>query len=628
MSPARAAYNPAVAEARSGLLRKPATWLALLLLADLIAQLFVLDRGWNANPFLRVPQSDAQEYWEWSERIADGELVGETPFFSAPLYPYVLALLRKCGGGLWSVYLLQTLLRTATALVLYRLAAARFGRPAWGVAAAALLLALGEPAFYAHRVLNSSLQLLLVAGFLLAAHRADERRTPARLAGAGLLLGLNLLANPTVLLGLPLLPLWLGWRGARAWRDVALVAGCALLPVIPSAMHNWLATRDSPAGPELILLSAQAGVTYSHGNSARAFGIYTPLEGVAMERERQNESAYRLASEATGKAGWKNTSDYFLQQGLDWVTAHPGDALRLHLRKAAWLLAGQHYGDIYQITQEHRDPKIPSPTPWPAGGLPTGWLLLPALVGGVALLLRRKREAVPALLMLLLPMAVVMIFWYSPRYRLPVVPAACLLAPFGIVTLVRLAPRALGVALAVAVVLAAPLLGVALRPSAADIPTAGAADPAKVWFDAPAMYQAEYERHVGEALMQREYFPGYFPAMALERFQRAVEIGGEQAIVREYMGNMRVDLGRQLADAGDAAGATREYEAAILEYGRAIELNPERLYAWLGRGATLAFLGRTGQALPDLRRALEIARAEGDATAIAHLEGMLQRFGG
>jgi 4-amino-4-deoxy-L-arabinose transferase-like glycosyltransferase len=179
MSPVRAAYNPAVAEARSGLLRKPATWLALLLLADLIAQLFVLDRGWNANPFLRVPQSDAQEYWEWSERIADGELVSETPFFSAPLYPYVLALLRKCGGGLWSVYLLQTLLRTATALVLYRLAAARFGRPAWGIAATALLLALGEPAFYAHRVLNSSLQLLLVAGFLLAAHRADERRSPA-----------------------------------------------------------------------------------------------------------------------------------------------------------------------------------------------------------------------------------------------------------------------------------------------------------------------------------------------------------------------------------------------------------------------------------------------------------------
>ncbi|MDA1259196.1 MAG: tetratricopeptide repeat protein [Planctomycetota bacterium] len=613
-----------MAEARSGLLRKPATWLALFLLADLIAQFLVLDRGWNANPFLRVPQSDADEYWSWSERIADGELISETPFFSAPLYPYVLAVLRKCGGGLLSVYVLQTLLRTATAFVLFRLGAARFGRPAYGFAAAALFLLLGEPAFYAHRVLNSSLQLLLVAGFLWAAHRADEQRTSKRLAGAGTLLGLNLLANPTVLLALPLLPLWLGWRGKQAWRETALVAGCALALVAPAALHNWVATKDSPAGPELILLSAQAGVTFAHGNAEKAFGIYTPFEGIAMERERQNESAYRLAAEATGKEGWKSTSDFFLHQGLDWMAANPGAALRLELRKAAWLLAGQHYGDIYQITQEHNDPNIPPPTHLPAAGLPTGWLLLPALAGGIALLARRKREAVPALLMLLLPMAVVVIFWYSPRYRLPVVPAACLLAPFGLVVLAGRGSRALGIGLAGTCAIAAPLLGFTLRPDVGTPEEPTALDPADVWFDVPAMYQPEYERHVGEALMQMENFP----ALALERFQRTVELGGEQAIVREYMGNMRVDLGRLIAGGGDDAGAAREYEIAIREYGRAIELNPERLYAWLGRGATLAFLGQIEQALPDLRRALEIARAEGNITATAYLEGRLQRHGG
>lgn len=617
-----------MAEARPGLLRRPWLWLAALLLADLILQFAVLDRGWNANPFLRVPQSDAQEYWDWSGRIADGRFVGDTPFLSAPLYPYALALLRACGGGLFAVYAAQTLLRTATAALLYLLGARRFGRPAFGFAAAGLFLLLGEPAFYAHRVLNSSLQLLLVAGFLWAAMRVAERRSAGRLAAAGALLGLNLLANPTVLLALPLLPLWLGWRGREAWRANAIVAGCALALAVPSAAHNWIATSRSPDGPELILLSAQAGVTYAHGNSAAAFGIYTPLEGVALERERQNESAYRLAAEATGEPGWKNTSSYFMRRATSWAMENPGAAVRLHLRKLAWLLAGQHYGDIYQITQEHRDGKFPPPTPWPSGGLPTGWLILPALAGGAALLRRDRRRAWPELAMLLLPAAVVIAFWYSPRYRLPIVPAACLLAPAGLAAAWRLGPRALGGGAAAALALAAPLLGAALR---ADLePGEVPEHPELVWFDTPAMYQPEYERHVGEALMllNKELDTRFFSGAALERFGRAVELGGEQAILREYMGNMRVDLGRLLADDGRAQDAVAEYEEAVREYGRAIALNPDRLYAWLGRGATLAFLGRPAEAEPDLRRALELARAGGDAQAAAHIEGILQRLRG
>lgn len=612
-----------MAGVRAGPLRKPAIWIALILLADLILHLFVLDAGWNANPFLRVPQSDAGEYWDWAERIAGGELVGATPFLSAPLYPYVLGLLRRLGADLYAVYVLQTLLRTATAWLLFRLGVRRLGSPAWGLAAALLFLLLGEPAFYAHRVLNSSLQLLLVAGLLWAAHRVEERRSGGRLAAAGGLLGLNLLANPTMILALPLLPLWLGWRGRAAWRDCAVVAGCALALVAPSAAHNWLATRGSPGGAELILLSAQAGVTYAHGNSARAFGIYTPLEGVALERETQNESAYRLAAEATGEPGWKNTSRYFMARALDWAREHPGDALRLHLRKAAWLLDGRHYGDIYQIHQEHHDPKFPPPTRLPCGGLPTGWLILPALAGGLVLLARRGRGAWPELLTLALPAAVVLLFWYSPRYRLPLVPSACLLAPLGLVAAWRLAPRALGAGLAVALAAAAPLLGTALRPALPPFGAAVQLDPAEVWFDAPEMYEAEYERHAGEALMQLKHFPG----AALERFQRCVDIGGEQAIVREYMGNMRVDLGRLASGAGDEAAARIEYEAAILEYGRAIALNPDRHYAWLGRGATLAYLGRLDAAAPDLRRALELARSNGDAEAIAHIESLIQRLG-
>jgi tetratricopeptide (TPR) repeat protein len=119
----------------------------------------------------------------------------------------------------------------------------------------------------------------------------------------------------------------------------------------------------------------------------------------------------------------------------------------------------------------------------------------------------------------------------------------------------------------------------------------------------------------------------HFPEAALERFRRCIEIGGEQAIVREYIGNMLVDRGRLKSGAGDEPAARADYEAAVAEYARAIALNPGRHYAWLGRGATLAYLGRVAEAAPDLRRALELARGERDEAAVAHLEDMIGKLG-
>lgn len=599
-------------EPRVGWWRRPALWLCLLLAADLALQLFTLQGGWRANPFLRMPQSDAQEYWDWAARIAEGQWLSDGPFFSAPLYPYFVGAVRAAGGGLLTLYVLQIALRTLTALLIYRLGAARLGGPRFGLAAAAAFLALGEPAFFAARVLNSSLQLFLLAVFLLAAHRADAQRTRARLALAGGALGLNVLANPTMLLLLPALPLWLGWRRRADWAATATCAAAALLAIAPATAHNWLATRGKPGGPEWILVSAQSGVTYAHGNSAKAVGHYAPVEGVAPERIRQNASAYAVAKAATGQDGWKNVNDYFFRLGRDWILANPGDAAVLHLRKAGYLFGGRHYSDIASATWEQRDPAFPPPVRLPGGGLPTGWLLVPALIGAAFLLARRGRAGAPEVLLLLLPLAVVLLFWFSPRYRLPVAVPAALLAPYGLAALAGRRPRALGLGLA-GLALAAPIgVEAALRARG---------------FDHPDLYHAEYEMHVGEALMNLKA-----PAEAYDRFANALALGLEQAITHEYMGDMQRDLGAAADRAGAAApGAPppglAHYQRAIEHWSRAIELNPTRFFAYVGRGTTRVYLGQRDAGLRDVRDALELARRENHPQAVPALEDFLRRNG-
>jgi tetratricopeptide (TPR) repeat protein len=248
----------------------------------------------------------------------------------------------------------------------------------------------------------------------------------------------------------------------------------------------------------------------------------------------------------------------------------------------------------------------------PGGGLPTGWLLVPALLGAAFLTFRCGRAAAPEVLLLLLPMAVVLLFWFSPRYRLPVAVPAALLAPYGLAALALLRPRALGLGLA-GLAVAAPLgAEAALRARG---------------FDHPDLYQAEYEMHVGEALMNLKR-----PAEAYDRFANSVQLGLEQAITHEYMGDMQRDLGRlAAAEAGAAPGGPppglEHYQRAIVHWSRAIELNPERFFAYVGRGTTLVFLGQREAGLRDALQALTLARRENHPQAVPALEDFLRRNG-
>ena len=114
------------------------------------------------DPLALAPINDAKVYWDWGGRIADGQLVDSVPFMSAPLYPYVVGLVRSLGGGLSALYLVQMGLHVLTAWLVARVARRHVGE--WGaVLAAGLYLVLRDPAYMTTRVLNSTVQLCTLA---------------------------------------------------------------------------------------------------------------------------------------------------------------------------------------------------------------------------------------------------------------------------------------------------------------------------------------------------------------------------------------------------------------------------------------------------------------------------------
>jgi hypothetical protein len=94
---------------------RPTSALLMLLVIDLIWQLFSLHSSNGANPTLLALAGDSLEYWNMSGNILDGNFVQKQPFLSAPLYPYFVALLRALGLDIIGVVVVQILLRSLTA---------------------------------------------------------------------------------------------------------------------------------------------------------------------------------------------------------------------------------------------------------------------------------------------------------------------------------------------------------------------------------------------------------------------------------------------------------------------------------------------------------------------------------
>jgi len=399
--------------------------LGLILAAGGLARIVYLAADWRANPFAPHPIEDAQTYWQWAERIAGGQLVASTPFFSAPLYPYLLAVVCALGGGLAAVYGVQVAMHLATAALIAGAVAQR-AAPAAGLIAAGIFLLLTDAAYFTGRILSCTLQGLLVA--LLWRQLLAARQRPGLLAGAaaGLLAGLNCLATPPMLAALPVVVAWVALQCHAVRRGLlcgmtALAA--SLAAIAPATIHNYLACG------EFIPVSAQAGITFCHGNAPSAFGIYTPVEGIARYQEVQNLDVLRRFQEETGRAAsWRAAGRHFFSKGLqywqeDWVRA-----MRLMLTKAYWFLSARNYGDIYYPREELRHGLARGL--WLAP-VPVAWLSLPAIVA-FAGLCRRPLRNLPELMLVLIPFLTVIFFYYSPRYRFPAVPVLAGLAALAV----------------------------------------------------------------------------------------------------------------------------------------------------------------------------------------------------
>jgi tetratricopeptide (TPR) repeat protein len=576
-------------------------------------------------PFIGELAMDSSEYDRWAREIAGGDWLGHGRgvFFQAPLYPYLIAVLYKAvGPRLDAVYLLQIGLAVAGCYALYRAGRAMAGERA-GLAAAALAAVYGPFLFYDVQLLKESLAVTVVCFLLWAmawaatagsgAANGTQRRNAGRWLLAGALLGVLALLRENALLVVPfLLPLaWSAGRSGedreaahragvagRAGRAAAFLAGVALA-LAPVALRNGL------VGGDFLPTTSQGGVNFFIGNNPRADGTYRPIVPGKQIPELERREPARLAEQAAGRPLTPaEVSRYWLHRALAWARSHPGDSLRLTVRKLGLFWSWYEWPDavdyyyIRGLSPVYRLPLLEF------GGVTLLAALGLGFLGG-----GRARRLAPALLFAGAWMVSTVAFFLFARYRLPAVPALLLLAALPVAALVEgahawwrgrnaaAAARAVALGLAVAAAFALPRLAAfeprldlvhynlgrlaeergdpALAGRHYQAALAAAPDAFLAWLD------------LGNLAARRRDWPA-----ALRCYQRAAVLEPDSDDAQSNLGGVHLAL-------GDTAAASRHLE-------RALALNPRSIQALQNSALLRLRLGDTAAARELNRRALEI----------------------
>ncbi|HEX5716383.1 MAG TPA: tetratricopeptide repeat protein [Thermoanaerobaculia bacterium] len=384
-----------------------------LLLLLLTAALLVRLAHWWAvrdEPFFAWLAMDSQEYDRWAQEIAAGDWLGSQVFFQAPLYPYLLAVFYNVfGHSLDSIYLAQIAFAVAGVWALYR-AGREMGGDRVGLAAAGLAAFYGPFLFHDVHLLKESLAVSVTCFLLWAL--ATRRHWLV----AGLLLGVLALLRENALLLLPfLLPLAAGKGFVR--KSAALVAGLALA-LLPVAIRNGI------VGGDFLPTTFQGGVNFYIGNNPEADGTYRPIVPGKQIPALERQEPVRVAERELGRElSPGEVSSFWMSKALSWAASHPGDFLRLQLRKLGMFWSWYEQPDAVDYY-------------WVRGRSPFLRWLAPVEFGAVTLLAlaglwmirRNPGPFAPALLFALGWMLTTIVFFLFSRYRLPAVPALMLLA--------------------------------------------------------------------------------------------------------------------------------------------------------------------------------------------------------
>lgn len=546
-------------------------WLraGLIVTVALVVKLVVLLQLWNHPLLAPHGELDTAYYVALSERIAtEGVLAPTGAFIVSPLYVYFLAAVFATGGTLLAAQLIPVGLGALAVGLLFATACHWFGRRA-ALAASGLAILTGFFTFSEVLILQSALDPFLVSCALYLLTRTMAGGGTWAFGAAGASLGLLALNRPNALVfaGAAAAAVFVvQWRQAAADQESrgTRVARAAILLASLLAVIAVNAARNYAVSGQAVVIASHGGLNLYIGNHDRADGTYTPVAGITPSIAGQDKDATRVAESAAGRTLTPaEVSNHFARRAIDWVTAHPTDALRLWMRKVGILLNRVNVPLNYSYAFYEREPasflRVLAVGPW---------LLVPFGLLGLCWPALRANHRGYWVWAMFVPVygAAVVLFFVSDRYRMPLLVPLCATAGAALVRLFDLARARQFVALRIPAGAVAVLALVTFANLDLDPGLGGEQTRKAVWLVEQGSFD-EARRYV-EQISDQHSHPGVLrfrvgqALLDARRHDDAADFLAQALAIDGPRPAIRLALGDALVGAGRAAAAVAHLEAA------------------------------------------------------------------
>jgi len=391
---------------RTGLRRELIWGLVIVVLALTLRLIYQLEI--RAHPLSRHLFLDPAFYHHWAQAICAGDWLSRWQgiFYANPLYPYFLALIYTIAGQtILGVKLLQSILGASLCLMIAVIGRRIFDRPT-GIVAGLMAAFYAPFIFYEGTLTIATLGLFLsVLPILLIV--TGSRLSGGRSLGAGLAWGFRALARFDA--SFLAVPAWLlTLKTGRSVRRRVLLALLFCLGICAAVLPTTI--RNYTIGGKPVAITAHGGETFYAGNNPRANGTYTPERGVRPGTEYEHEDFRQIASRRAGR--WMTldeSSSYWMRQAFSFIRQHPGQWLRLELRKLLLFWGPREIPDnrnFHYFRQFSKILRLP---------LVNFVILCPLALLGLVVALPIWRRCLLLYLQILLSMLSVLLFFVSSR---------------------------------------------------------------------------------------------------------------------------------------------------------------------------------------------------------------------
>ncbi len=375
----------------------------------------------------------------WAKDIASGDLVGENPYFRAPLYPYIVGLFYSIfGEGPFPVIIYQNLLGLLTVTLTFFYARYLFSERIARIAGFAV--AFWPTLFYFEgELMITTTSVFLSTAAIISLHLALERGRRRGFLLAGLILGLAAIARPTILPIVLVVPVYYWFKRSRTSVRPRAVLRYALLyiagiaiPIVPVTVRNAVVADD------MVLISSQAGANFYIGNSKRADGLTVamPAYGPIYEAGEYNDNIY---TQSKSVARYKlrrddlkdsEVSSFWVKETLGEIGSNPARFVILIAKKFYYFWHGQEIFNNKSLYYAAEYSVLMKILLWKnLLNFPSG-IMFPLMLAGIVIAIRQRREVGVPLANLILYSLVVTLFFVCSRFRQPIIPVALIFAAF------------------------------------------------------------------------------------------------------------------------------------------------------------------------------------------------------